>query len=197
MTESTPIRGRPRSKTSQLLILDAAYAILAERGYAGMSFEAVAESAGVGKTTIYRWWNGKADLAVSAFFHATQDDLAFPNTGKAREDFRLQITQLAKLLRGSRGTVLAAMLGGALTDPELSRSLSERWLNPRRKWGVERMMKAINAKECQPNIDPQAALSLLYAPLYTPLLFGQGVPSPEQVNAYLAIALPSIFCDNK
>jgi hypothetical protein len=39
----------------------------------------------------------------------------------------------------------------------------------------------------------QAALGILYGPLYTPLLFGQEVPPEAQVQAHLAIALPAIF----
>jgi AcrR family transcriptional regulator len=112
MNESTPVRGRPRSEATRDAILEAAFHVLAERGYAGMAFEVVAEAAGSAKTTIYRWWKSKADLAVSAFFHETQAVLELPDTGSTAEDFRLQISALAKLLRGPRGAVFAAMLGG-------------------------------------------------------------------------------------
>ena len=190
-----PHRGRPRSKTSQDAILEAAFALLEERGYAGLAFDAVAERAGVGKTTIYRWWKSRAELAVEAFFNATKDRLAFPETGSACEDFRLQISELATLLRGQRGRVLAVMLGGARLDPELAHALSEKWLAPRRKWGFARMTRAVAARETKPGIDIPAALGVLYGPLYTPLLFGDLAPSDAQVAAHLAIALPAIFIE--
>lgn len=193
MTESTPQRGRPRSVSSQAAILDAAFALLEERGFSGLAFEAVAERAGVGKTTIYRWWKSRAELAVAAFFHATKDQLAFPQTGSARQDFKLQIIELATLLRGKRGLVLAALLGGARLDHDLARALGENWLAPRRKWGFERMMAAAAAREIRQGVDIPAALGILYGPLYTPLLFGDQVPTHEQVIAHLAIALPAIF----
>lgn len=193
MSESTPARGRPRSAAAREAILDAAFRVLSERGYAGMAFEAVAEAAGSAKTTIYRWWKRRADLAVDAFFHATQAGLALPDTGSTAEDFRLQITALAALLRGPRGVVFAAMLGGARTDPELARALGTLWLEPRRRWGIERMQRAVARGECPPDIDVQAALGILYGPLYTPLLFGQDVPSEAQVRAHLSLALPAIF----
>jgi AcrR family transcriptional regulator len=166
---------------------------MAERGYAGFAVEVVAEAAGAGKTTIYRWWPNKADLAVDAFFEATKAELQLPQTGTAKEDFRLQINELATLLAGSRGTVFATMLGGARTDPELAKALGERWLEPRRKWGYGRMAKAVADNETKPSIDIGAALGILYGPLYTPLLFGQQVPSPAQVEAHLKIALKAIF----
>ena len=193
MLGSNPKRGRPRSQTSQDSILAATFMLLAERGYAGLAFETVAVRAGVGKATIYRWWTSRADLAVSAFFHGTMAELALPDTGSARDDFRNQITELAKLLRGQRGKVLAAMLGGARTDPDLARALGERWLNPRRQWGFARMMQAVKLGQCRPGIDVTAALGILYGPLYTPLLFGQEVPTEQHVQAHLAIALPAIF----
>ena len=193
MSGSTPVRGRPRSEATRDAILEAAFRVLAERGYGGMAFEVVAEAAGSAKTTIYRWWKSKADLAVSAFFHETQSGLELPDTGSTAEDFRLQITALAELLRGPRGAVFAAMLGGARTDPELARSLGEQWLEPRRAWGVGRMSRAVLRGECPSDTNVQAALGLLYGPLYTPLLFGQDVPSETQVEAHLALAVPAIF----
>jgi len=187
------VRGRPRSEKSRDAILEATFVVLRERGYDGLSIERVAAAALAGKATIYRWWPSKAELAVDAFFHATKDELVVPDTGSAAQDFRQQIMALAALLRDGRGAVLAAMLGGARTDPLLARALGERWLAPRRAWGTRRMLAAVAAGDCHEGIDPQAALAVLYGPLYTPLLFGRPVPSVHQVRAVLAIAMSGIF----
>lgn len=164
-----------------------------ERGYDGMAFDAVAAEAEAGKTTIYRLWSSKADLAVEAFFHATEQELRFPNTASIREDFRQQITELTQLLQGPKGTVFAAMLGGARTDAALAKALGGRWLEPRRRWGFARMSQAIATGQCKHGVDPGAALGILYGPLYAPLLFGQPMPTQKQVQAHLAIALPAVF----
>jgi len=185
--------GRPRSESARDAILEAAFGLLAERGYAGFAIEAVAAIAGTGKSTIYRWWKSRADLAVDAFFHATKAALAFPDTGSAESDFRAQILELGELLRGERGRALAGMLGGARTDPALGRALGERWLAPRRRWGIERMARAQATGELSPETDIDAALALLYGPLYTPLLFGGDVPSAAQTRAYLDLACRAIF----
>ena len=189
--------GRPRSETSHAAILDAAFAVLVARGYGGFTIEAVAAQAGAGKTTIYRWWPTKAELAVDAFFRATEAELRFPDTGSTEDDFRAQITDLAKLLRGERGRALAAMLGGARTDLDLERALLERWLKPRRAWGLAKMTKAKKAGELRMGVKPEMALSVLYSPLYTPLLFGADVPSANDVAAYLNIACAGIFVRTK
>jgi len=195
MSEPKQAPGRPRSEAARHAILHAAFQILGERGYAGMALEAVASRAGVAKTTIYRWWSTKADLAVDSFFHATAEALELPSTGSTEEDFRSQITELAALLAGGRGEVFAAMLGGARTDRELAAALGARWLEPRRKWGFARMMRAIEAGETRAGVDPAAALGILYGPLYAPLLFGQPIPSAAMVEAHLRIALPAVFGD--
>jgi len=185
--------GRPRSESSRDAILDAAFRLLVERGYAGFGIEPVAVAAGTGKTTIYRWWKSKAELAVEAFFHATQAELRFPDTGSAQSDFRAQILELAELLRGERGRALSGMLGGARTDPALGRALGERWLAPRRRWGFERMSQAKAAGELRDEVEVSAALAVLYGPLYTPLLFGGEVPNADETRAYLDVACFGIF----
>ncbi|NDC58966.1 MAG: TetR/AcrR family transcriptional regulator [Alphaproteobacteria bacterium] len=187
------VPGRPRSEKSREAILDAAFALLVERGWAGFALEAVAATAGAGKTTIYRWWKTKADLAVDAFFHATEEELRFPDTGTARGDFEAQIIELAALLTGARGRALAEMLGAARTDPSLGKALAERWLAPRRRWGYERMARAAASGELAPGVAPGPALALLYSPVYTPLLFGGETPGPEQIKAILDLACSAIF----
>ena len=174
-------------------ILEAAFTILVERGYDALAIEAVAKMSGTGKTTVYRWWSSKAELAADAFLHATADELHLPDTGSARDDFRCQIIALSELLRGRRGQALAAMLGGARTDAALGRALGQRWLEPRRRWGTQRMMRAAASGQLKPGVDPSAALSVLYGPLYAPLLFGGAVPDRPAVEAYLDIACAGVF----
>lgn len=192
MSESR-VSGRPRSESAREAILEAAFRLLVERGYAGFAIEPVAAAAGTGKSTIYRWWNSKAELAVEAFFHATEAELRFPDTGLAEGDFRAQITELAQVLRGERGRAFAGMLAGAGSDPDLGRALGERWLAPRRAWGFERMSRAKVAGELRAGVEVGAALAVLYGPLYTPLLFGGEVPTQEEVRATLDIACFAIF----
>ena len=158
-----------------------------------MSIEAVAARAGVGKTTVYRWWKTKAEMAVDAFLEATREELRLPDTGSARDDFRQQITELAALLRGPRGRALAAMLGAARNDLDLATALRERWLGVRRVWGAKRMGRAITEGETRQGVALGPALSLLYGPIYTSLLFGDEPPSDENVQAILDIAFAGIF----
>ncbi len=68
--------GRPRSEKSRNAIIDATDALLNEGGGAGLTVEAVAGRAGVGKPTIYRWWPTLADLVLDVLLR--QADAAIP-----------------------------------------------------------------------------------------------------------------------
>ena len=167
--------------------------MLVERGYTSLSIEAVAGRAGIAKTTIYRWWNSKAELAIDAFLEGTGPELYLPETDSAQRDFQAQIINLATLLQGHRGRALAGMLAGSSADPTLAHALGERLLEPRRHWGLERMLQAQAAGELRPGVDPAAALSVLYGPLWAPLLFGGQVPTPGEITACLEIACAGVF----
>ena len=61
-----PRPGRPRSGAADQAILAAALRLLSERGPARVTVEAVAESSGVAKTTIYRRYRNRRDLLAAA-----------------------------------------------------------------------------------------------------------------------------------
>ncbi len=58
--------GRLRSENSRDAILQAATELVVEQGYAAVSIEKIAQRAGAGKQTIYRWWPAKGDILMEA-----------------------------------------------------------------------------------------------------------------------------------
>ena len=56
-----------RSEASRSAILEATIELLNETTVQKLSIEAIAKRAGVGKTTIYRWWPSKAAVVIDAF----------------------------------------------------------------------------------------------------------------------------------
>lgn len=51
--------GRPRSEAAKKAILQAVIQLLEETSYSDLTIESIANVAGVGKATIYRWWTHK------------------------------------------------------------------------------------------------------------------------------------------
>src|SRR5579875_2521841 len=74
---------RPGGRTARTrtAVLAATLAELAERGYAELTVEQIAQRSGVHKTTVYRRWGGVDGLLVDALGEASADDWTAPDTG--------------------------------------------------------------------------------------------------------------------
>ena len=79
--------GIPASTTA---IVAATLSLLEERGYSGLSFAAVANTAGTTKPAIYRRWSSKRDLVLEAVFRTQGDDVV-ANTGDLDADMRTMV----------------------------------------------------------------------------------------------------------
>jgi AcrR family transcriptional regulator len=126
--------GRKRSEDSRLAIMTAAYELVVELGYPGLSVEGIAARSGTGKQTIYRWWPSKADVLLDAL--ATKADLHIPldDTGSWAGDLR---AFLAASFRVGRmpGVVhiLRTLMAQAQIDPEFGQRFRVGFLQRRRE----------------------------------------------------------------
>src|SRR5690242_3299840 len=110
--------GRPREEATEQAITAAAREVLADKGVARMSMEHVAARAGVAKSTLYRRWPSKIELAVHAVA-ATFDEIEIGDHGSLAADMRAGIGEAARLLRDpSTGGAYAALLAESARDPE-------------------------------------------------------------------------------
>jgi AcrR family transcriptional regulator len=166
--------GRPRSEQARAAILTATLNLLEQVGFVDLSIEAVAARAGVGKTTIYRWWPSKAVLVADAFMSSVIRETRFPDTGSVREDLRAQMQRLAAIFRGPRGRILRSLIGGGQSDPELIEAFRNRWLFPRRAEAIGILQRAKDRGELAQELDGNMLLDALYGPLYFRMLAGHG-----------------------
>lgn len=110
--------GRPREEATEQAITAAARQVLADKGVARMSMEHVAAKAGVAKSTLYRRWPSKVELAVHAVA-ATFDEIEIDDHGSLAADMRAGIGEAARLLRDpSTGGAYAALLAESARDPD-------------------------------------------------------------------------------
>ncbi|WP_080832453.1 TetR/AcrR family transcriptional regulator [Cohnella massiliensis] len=107
-------RGRPRSREVHERILDAAIASLAETGVEKLSIEAVAQRAGVGKTSIYRRWSRKEDLVADAL-ERLKPPLGTPTRGELREDMFELAHGFAQSMNNPLGKQMLSVLVSALS----------------------------------------------------------------------------------
>ena len=118
-----PTRGRPRDPGLEDRVFDAAMALYAEGGWAGLTFEAVARQSGVGKSSLYRRWNDRRALLRTAL-EARWLPVDTIDTGTLRGDLR----ELAEMIFNNRTGRLANLEYWFLIDaaryPEVRRVTS-------------------------------------------------------------------------
>jgi len=115
-------RPRPGGRSARVVhdVLDAVLAELAERGYALLSMEAVAQRAGVNKTTIYRRWPTKPELVLHALQELSIRSVAVPETGTVREDLIQTLRQLSTGMSSPLGRNLMVRLQVESTNEEVA-----------------------------------------------------------------------------
>ena len=182
-------RGRPRSPETRAKILKATYEILNEVGFMDLTIEGVAARARVGKPTIYRRWKTKAALAMDAFLEAVNPELAFPDTGSAKEDFREQMQKIVKLMNSPRGEVLASVIGCGQVDEELIAAFRENWLIPRRKDAKQIFQRGVEREELEADVDAEVAIDALYSPLFYRLLLRHQPLNNKFVNELIELVM--------
>ena len=109
---TTPVSApRRRSEKSRVAIVNATKELLLERGFDGLSIEAVAARAGVGKQTIYRWWPSRPALVADVLLEDA-DRILRPvdHTGDLTADLARWATRLATTLTTARGNAMLRVL---------------------------------------------------------------------------------------
>ena len=165
--------GRPRSEDARKAILRSTLKLLQQIGFPDLSIEAIAADADVGKATVYRWWPNKAALVADAFSSSADEELRFPDTGSVRSDVSVQMKHLVRVLRGRRGRIVAALIGGGQSDPELIAAFRDRFMMPRRQEAYGILRRGIARGELPENLDLDLTLDTLYGALYMRFLIRQ------------------------
>ena len=110
---------RRRSEKSRRAIVTATRELLLERGFDGLTIEAVAARAGVGKQTIYRWWPSRPALVADVMLEDADRILASVNhTEDMSADLVGWVGKLAASLTTGRGSAMLRTLTVACMEHE-------------------------------------------------------------------------------
>jgi AcrR family transcriptional regulator len=158
--DATP-RGRPRDASADHRILTATFRQLVAVGYPGLSVEAVAADAGVAKTTIYRRYPTKRDLAIAAL----SQEVPFPPPSvelHGREAIERFVRQAVTVLIESGAVrILGSLLVEEQRDPGILAAFRARILEPRRAIVAEMLQRGIERGEVRPDIDPLVVTEMI------------------------------------
>ncbi|MFI6869152.1 TetR/AcrR family transcriptional regulator [Nocardia sp. NPDC050406] len=120
MTTGKQRGGRPRDSRIDHSVLEATRTLLARHGYTGLTVDAVAAAAGVGKPAIYRRFPSKAALVFAAVVHPPEFAEP-PDHGSLRADLRAMVHEVYRVLSsGPTREVGPHIMAEVATNPELS-----------------------------------------------------------------------------
>ncbi|MGF1341749.1 MULTISPECIES: TetR/AcrR family transcriptional regulator [unclassified Streptomyces] len=169
MTPSQPAAQplRRRGERMRQAVLAAAVDILATEGLAGATVAAVARSAGVHETSVYRRWKTRENLILDALTTELDAALPIPDTGDVREDLERFFGALASLLAGAQGQALLRL------SVERDDTLDDR----RRAYWTDRLERAaamvergVDRGELAPDTDPGLLIESVSGPLFARVL---------------------------
>ncbi|MFN3828173.1 MAG: TetR/AcrR family transcriptional regulator [Micavibrio sp.] len=162
--------GRPRSDKSREAILDATRKMLMHTPLRDISIEAIAKRAGVGKTTIYRWWPHKAALVMEAFLAQPGLQNILPTTPGADDALKVQLEKLIRQLRGQNGRIVANIIAEAQAEPEALALLNQHFLDERINNLRQHLVQGKAEGLFGADLDVEMAIDQLLGPVFYRLL---------------------------
>ena len=154
----------PRVTRTRTVVLNAAADLLAERGYAGLTMDALVERTGVSKTTMYKHWPSRTALIAAAVRQLTAAP-AVPDTGSVRGDLIAMALDSLDTYRGPRWPGLASVLEAAGHDPDLRAALQS--VPAARLSNAKTLLeRAVQRGQLRPDIDTETAVTVLVGAIF-------------------------------
>jgi AcrR family transcriptional regulator len=176
---------------SEDAILRAALDLMAEHGVGGLTVDAVAARAGVGKQTIYRHWGSRARLVHDAIA-CTNGPFEEPDTGTLAGDLEALLTQLVTFLSDpDTGRVFPSLLEAAERDPELAALRQEHAV--RKRDAFRRVLaRAAERGEITDEVDVEAAIDLAVGPIFYRRIVARSGIATHDLHAHLRLVLRAL-----
>lgn len=168
----TGTRGRPRSEEAKRAILDAALLLCERDGYQQLTIKGIADEAGAGRQTVYRWWPDKADILIDALVDLRERELAtlFQETGDTLRDVEVVLKVTFKLNRELIGPALVGVMADAQRDPELSKRLQDTVIGPRRDALRDILRRGVEAGTLAENVPLPLVVDFAFGAMWYRLL---------------------------
>jgi len=183
-----------RGAHAERAILEATGKLLAERGVHELTVERVAARAGVAKTTIYRRWRGKRELALAVLLDTIETADAVPgDLGDTRAELISFVGATVRVLGSTlMGRVMQGLVSDLATDPKLARAFRTRIVGVRMAELAQVIERGIERGDLRPDADLELAHELLFGPVYYRLLLSGSALDDGLAERVVDSVLPSI-----
>jgi AcrR family transcriptional regulator len=157
---------RPRTERA---VLDAAAELLSEGGVPLLTIEGVAARSGVAKTTIYRRWRDRDELALAVLVETTEHNRAPADVGDTRKELLTFVQSATKIIH--EHGIVRGLASRIATDPKLAEIYRERVVELRRSEAATVIERGIARGDFRSDLDVRVVHELLVGPLFYRLLF--------------------------
>ncbi|MCD9874324.1 TetR/AcrR family transcriptional regulator [Streptomyces guryensis] len=161
-----PARGRPRSEAVEGAVIEGVLKLL-EDGVplAELSIERIARTAGVGKATIYRRWNGKEELFVDVVRAAEPPDAELPGTSMRDDLVALLEQRRTRGVMTRTSVLLHNVFAQMKSSPKVWAAYHASVVRPRRRLQIEILRRGQQNGELREDIDLELVNDLMVGPM--------------------------------
>jgi AcrR family transcriptional regulator len=154
-----------RTRRTREAVLSAAYEIVAEQGYDGLTVDAIASASGVHKTTIYRRWTTVDDVLFDAVLARAEQVIPLERTDDAVADLVAVAWSVAENLADPMARAVAAATLSRPDDDALG-NLSEQFWTLRIE-GASRIVAAAQRDGAIDSaLDPGVVVERIVGPIW-------------------------------
>jgi AcrR family transcriptional regulator len=193
---------RTRSTQAHKKVLDAAVQLFSERGLDATSMDAIAETSGVSKATIYKHWQDKDALIleVMGHLHGLDEERPVFDSGDFRADLIGQLQyQPASDRKDMREKLTPHMIAYASRNREMGGVWRSRVIEPARVALTGMIKRGEKTGVLRKGIDPDVGLALLLGPLFFRHVFiaKAGGKPPKDLEIHVADAFLAAYGTEK
>jgi AcrR family transcriptional regulator len=193
---------RPRSAEAHKKVLQAAVQLFSERGIDVTSMDAIAESSGVSKATIYKHWHDKEALCleVMGYLHGLDEESPVFDSGDLRADL---IAQLQYQPAADRKALREKMAPHMIAYASRNRAMGAAWrakvVEPARVALTNIIQRGEKRGLLRRGIDPEIGIALLLGPMIYRHIFVSkaGGKAPKDLEVHVADAFLAAFATEK
>lgn len=187
------MRGRPRSDEARRAILDTALRICGRDGYQQVTIKAIADEAGVGRQTVYRWWPDRAQVLLDALIDLRNREPDLDRrTGDTLRDIERVLVRTFELTHEITGPALIGLMADAQNDADLSNRLQDTVLGPRRDALHEILRHGVDSGRLAENVPLPLVVDFAFGTMWYRLL-SRHAPVDDRLAADITAAIARLL----
>lgn len=188
--------GRPRSAKSQEAILDAVDFLLAEKGGTGLTIEAIAKQAKVGKPTIYRWWPTLADIVLEAGLRRAKASIPVRFGDSLRDTLAQFLRHSMKAITSGGDVYLRYLMAHAQHDDDFRERFRESFVAKRREVLCAILQSSVEQGQISDTHDIGLLTDIVFGAMWYRLLVGHAQLDESFADELTAVVMGAVQAES-